>query len=138
MAAAIISVLALCGSLAHAAESATSTAVQSQTASDSSSATADTSQMRILHGRVFIDTNENGLYDPDETLLANNEVWLVGANKSLAWPNVRTDHQGFYEFTYLRLETYDNVVYGKCCSFSQAITCMRTCLLFNLAWPRPG
>src|SRR5947209_16156061 len=50
-----------------------------------------------ISGFVFADANNNGLYDPGETAIANAPVQLRDANNNVIG-NTTTDANGFYQF----------------------------------------
>ena len=59
-----------------------------------------------VSGYVYVDANNNGVYDPGETPIAGVKVTLVNASGQSTGTTAVTDSSGFYEFDNLRPGTY--------------------------------
>ncbi len=60
---------------------------------------------RIITGKVFIDENENNIYDKNETLLSGLNVNLLDENKNIL-ETTTTDELGYYNFRNLKRANY--------------------------------
>ena len=92
-------------------------------AAASESTTSSRPDTIVLKGIVYEDANNNGVLDAGEAVNSDAQVWLLpgsdatGPAQSLDWPSARADNNGYYEFSWLRLSGYKNIVSGNARAF---------------------
>ena len=60
---------------------------------------------RVISGIVFVDKNNNNIYDNNDTLLKDTEIKLLDSNKNTI-STTKTDANGYYKFSNLIKQNY--------------------------------
>jgi uncharacterized repeat protein (TIGR01451 family) len=99
------------GTLSNPVTVATTTGEGANTAPNTATATTTVTltdpNSAAISGRVFIDNNNNGIFEAGESPVAGVSVQLLTAGTSTVVQSTTTDTQGLYQFTALAAGSYD-------------------------------